>query len=46
MKTELEIEIKKIRQQLRIHGLAEDEKALLREKLSAHKEKLKNQKKT
>jgi hypothetical protein len=41
MKTELEIEIKKIRKQLRIFGLAEDEKNTLRETLEHLKTLLK-----
>ena len=43
MKTELEIEIKKIRKQLHIYGLTEEEKSLLREKLAVHKVRLKEQ---
>ncbi len=38
MKTKLEIEIKKIRKQLHIYGLTEEEKSLLREKLAVLKE--------
>jgi len=37
MKTELEIEIKKIRKKLRLHGLTEDKKTRLRENLEYHK---------
>ncbi|MBA1421069.1 MAG: hypothetical protein FAF03_09530 [Epsilonproteobacteria bacterium] len=43
MKTELEIEIKKIRKQLHIYGLTEEEKSLLRKKLAVLKVKLKEQ---
>jgi hypothetical protein len=43
MKTELEIEIKKIRKQLHIYGLTEDEKSLLREKLAVLKAALKEE---
>ena len=43
MKTELEIEIKKIRKQLHIYGLSEEEKSLLREKLAVLKVRLKEQ---
>ena len=43
MKTELEIEIKKIRKQLHIYGLTEEEKSLLREKLAVLKVALKEQ---
>ena len=46
MKTELEIEIKKIRKQLRIYGLSDDEKSTLRETLehlkTLHKEEKQN----
>ena len=44
MKTELEIEIKKIRKQLRIYGLSEDEKNTLREELEHIKALLKEEK--
>lgn len=43
MKTELEIKIKKIRKQLHIYGLTEDEKFFLREELAVLKVKLKEQ---
>ena len=43
MKTELEIEIKKIRKQLHIYGLTEDEKSLFRDKLAVLKVALKEQ---
>jgi len=43
MKTELEIEIKKVRKQLHIYGLTEEEKSLLREKLAVLKVKLKEE---
>ena len=46
MKTELEIEIKKVRKKLRIYGISEEEKSMLRETLehlkSLHKEEKKN----
>ena len=45
MKTELEIEIRKIRKQLRIYGLTEEEKSILREKLAILKVALKEQRK-
>ena len=44
MKTKLEIEIKKIRKQLRIYGLSEDEKNTLREELEHIKALLKEEK--
>ena len=37
MKTEIEIEIKKIRKKLRLHGLTEDKKTQLRENLEYRK---------
>jgi len=46
MKTELEIEIKKIRKQLRIFGLAEDEKNTLRETLEHLKILLKEERRS
>jgi len=45
MKTELEIEIRKIRKQLSIYGLTEEEKSILREKLAILKVALKEQRK-
>ena len=34
MKTEIEIEIKKIRKKLRVHSLTSEEKSVLRERLA------------
>jgi len=45
MKTDLEIKIKKIRKQLRVYGLNEDEKSKLREELEHIKTLLKEEKK-
>lgn len=44
MKTDLEIEIKKIRKQLRVYGLDEDEKNRLRKELEHVKTLLKKEK--
>lgn len=46
MKTELEIEIKKIRKKLRVYGIPEDERDRLREALDHLKSLLKAEKKT
>lgn len=46
MKTEIEIEIKKIRKQLKIYGLSEEEKCTLRKHLENLKAKHKVEKKT
>ncbi len=43
MKTDLEIEIKKVRKELRIYGHTEEEKSLLREKLALLKASLKEE---
>jgi len=46
MKTEVEIEVKKIRKKLRVYGIPEDERARLREALDHLKSLLKAEKRT